>query len=49
MVQPFDRITYTVTLTSVGQAASEDLTVTDDLSGVLDDGDLDGTPDGIGR
>ncbi|MEV6967927.1 hypothetical protein AB0M47_22735 [Hamadaea sp. NPDC051192] len=36
-VKPGDRVTYTLTVTNSGIGAADDVTITDDLSGVLDD------------
>lgn len=44
VVQPGDRLTYTVTIRSIGEADYPALEVTDDLSAVLDDATLDGAP-----
>ena len=39
-----DTITYTITVTNIGQATLDPATVVDDLVGVLDDATLTGTP-----
>jgi uncharacterized repeat protein (TIGR01451 family)/fimbrial isopeptide formation D2 family protein/LPXTG-motif cell wall-anchored protein len=44
VVQPGDRVTYTLTITSTGEADYAAVTVTDEMADVLDDATLDGAP-----